>query len=141
MRILIRISCRPPSRSIKRLQAYRALSCTSRVSQDPRLADIGRVIEDEYAVIRNSYETPKNPIILAHGLLGFDELRLAGPSLPGIQYWRGITEALSHKGIEVITAAVPPSGSIEARAAKLGESIAQKAHGKSVNIIAHSMVP
>lgn len=30
-------------------------------------------------------------------------------------------------------------GSIEARVTKLGESIAQKAHGKSVNIIAHSM--
>jgi triacylglycerol lipase len=56
--------------------------------------------------------------------------------LPGIHYWRGITEALHQKGIEVITAAVPPSGSIEARAEKLGESIADQAHGKSVNIIA-----
>lgn len=36
-------------------------------------------------------------------------------------------------------AAVPPSGSIEARAAKLAESISQKAKGKQVNIIAHSM--
>jgi len=36
-------------------------------------------------------------------------------------------------------AAVPPSGSIEARAEKLAESIAQKAKGKHVNIIAHSM--
>jgi hypothetical protein len=43
---------------------------------------------------------------------------------------------LSHNGIEVIVAAVPPSGSIEARAAKLAESIAQKAKGKQVNIIA-----
>jgi triacylglycerol lipase len=34
-------------------------------------------------------------------------------------------------------AAVPPSGSIEARAAKLMESIAQKAKGKQVNIIAY----
>jgi hypothetical protein len=78
----------------------------------------------------------KHTIILAHGLLGFDELRLAGHFLPGLQYWRGITEALSHNGIEVIVAAVPPSGSIEARAAKLAESIAQKAKGKQVNIIA-----
>ncbi|KAK8194364.1 lipase 2 [Zalaria obscura] len=85
-------------------------------------------------------ETPKNPIILAHGLLGFEELHLMpGVKLPGIKYWRGITEALQAKGIEVITATVPPSGSVEARAAKLGETIARKAHGKSVNIIAHSM--
>jgi triacylglycerol lipase len=56
--------------------------------------------------------------------------------LPGIQYWRGITEALAAKDVEVITATVPPSGSIERRAEKLGESIAQKAQGKAVNIIA-----
>ena len=75
-------------------------------------------------------------MILAHGLLGFDELRLAGSALPGIQYWRGIREALQAKGIEVIVATVPPSGSIEARAAKLSEAISQSANGKSVNIIA-----
>lgn len=44
---------------------------------------------------------------------------------------------MSHNGIEVIVAAVPPSGSIEARATKLAESIAQKAKGKQVNIIAY----
>ncbi|KAI9835423.1 MAG: hypothetical protein M1819_002341 [Sarea resinae] len=103
---------------------------------DPRARDIGRAIEDEYAVIRDSYQTPKNPIVLAHGLLGFDELRLAGPLLPGVQYWRGITEALAAKGIEVITASVPASGSIEERAEKLGKDIAKKASGKQVNIIA-----
>lgn len=79
---------------------------------------------------------PKNPIILAHGLFGFDELHIAGPGLPGLHYWRGISDALAAKGVEVITATVPPSGSIEARAARLGESIASKAKGKSVNIIA-----
>ena len=42
-------------------------------------------------------------------------------------------------GIEVITASVPASGSIEERALKLGQDIAGKANGKSVNIIAHSM--
>jgi triacylglycerol lipase len=80
--------------------------------------------------------TPKHPILLAHGLLGFDELHIAGPNLPGIRYWRGITDALAQKNIEVITASVPPSGSIEARGTALGELIAKKAAGKSVNIIA-----
>lgn len=68
--------------------------------------------------------------------MGFDELHLAGPNLPGLHYWRGITEALAKKDIEVITAAVPASGSIEARGAALGKVIAKKATGKSVNIIA-----
>ncbi|XHG09103.1 hypothetical protein AWENTII_012184 [Aspergillus wentii] len=107
---------------------------------DPRLEDLGSVIRDEYEVIRDTYETPKHPVVLAHGLLGFDELRLAGPYLPGVQYWRGIKEALSMKGIEVITATVPPSGSIEARAEELAKDIAIGARGKSVNIVAHSMV-
>ncbi|KAL2841472.1 Alpha/Beta hydrolase protein [Aspergillus pseudodeflectus] len=108
----------------------------SRVSADPRLEDFGKVIRDEYAVVREHYDTPKHPIILAHGLLGFAELRLAGPLLPGVQYWRGIKEALSMKGIEVHTATVPPSASIEMRAEVLEKTIAATARGKEVNIVA-----
>ncbi|KAL2071248.1 hypothetical protein VTL71DRAFT_12483 [Oculimacula yallundae] len=106
---------------------------------DPRINDLGRAIEDDFATIRETYATPKHPIVLAHGLLGFDELRLAGSLLPGVHYWRGITDAMLANGIEVITASVPASGSIEERALKLGQDIAAKANGKSVNIIAHSM--
>ncbi|RJE25835.1 Triacylglycerol lipase [Aspergillus sclerotialis] len=105
-------------------------------SLDPRLADLGKVIRDEYAVIREGYASPKHPIVLAHGLFGFDELRLAGPYLPGVKYWRGIREALEMKGMKVITATVPPSGSIEARAEELARDIAIGAGGKDVNIIA-----
>ena len=126
-------------------------------AEDPRLnEEVGDlVIEDQYAILREKYgklpmskcpnfwflmmskDTPKNPIILAHGLLGFEELNIVPKAVaPGIQYWRGIREALAAKGIEVITATVPPSGSIEARAQKLSEDIHKKAKGKSVNIIA-----
>lgn len=61
--------------------------------------------------------------------------------LPGIHYWRGITEALEANGVEVITAHVPASASIEARAAKLSDDIFKKAAGKSVNIIAYGRDP
>lgn len=71
--------------------------------------------------------------------MGFDELRLGGRVLPGIHYWRGITEAMRANGIEVIIATVPPSASIEDRALRLGQQIAEKANGKKVNIVAHSM--
>lgn len=84
-----------------------------------------------------SSDVPKNPIVLAHGLLGFDELRLAGPYLPGVQYWRGIREALTARGVEVITATVPPSASIEQRAEELARDIEAGAKGKDVNIIAY----
>lgn len=85
-------------------------------------------------------DAPKNPVVLAHGLFGFDTLRVAGRYLPGVQYWRGIREALSMKGVEVITATVPPSGSIEMRAEELANDIAAGARGKNVNIIAYVLV-
>lgn len=52
-----------------------------------------------------------------------------------MRYWRGIKEALTANNIEVITASVPPSASIEERAARLSDDIEKKAGGKSVNII------
>ncbi|KAL8942040.1 MAG: hypothetical protein Q9216_001893 [Gyalolechia sp. 2 TL-2023] len=104
--------------------------------EDANIRNLGRAIVDDFATIRSKYQTPKNPIVLAHGLLGFDELHLAGASLPGIRYWRGIVEAMTKNGIEVITTSVPASSSIEERATKLGADIAAKAGGKSVNIVA-----
>ena len=103
---------------------------------DPRLSNLDHVIEDDFAVLRSTYQAPKHPIILAHGLLGFNELHPVGELLPGVQYWYGITEALAAKGVEVITAAVPPSGRIEARAERLAEAIERQAAGKAVSIIA-----
>ncbi|OBT47207.1 hypothetical protein VE00_03402 [Pseudogymnoascus sp. WSF 3629] len=108
-------------------------------SSDPKINDLERAFEDDFATIREKYATPKYPIVLAHGLMGFDKLKFAGDFIPGVEYWRGIVEALEANGVEVITASVPPSASIEERALKLGQDIAQKANGRSVNIIAHSM--
>lgn len=82
---------------------------------------------------------PKYPIVLAHGLFGFAELKLAGSYLPPIHYWHGIKEALTAHGADVITATVPPSGSIEERAARLRQNILETSHGRPVNIVAHSM--
>lgn len=81
-------------------------------------------------------ESPKNTIVLAHGLLGFDEIKLVGSLFPPIQYWHGIKHALSMKGIKVITTTVPPYDSIENRAKALAENIAAGAEGHDVNIIA-----
>ena len=150
-------SCLSPNRLIFFRYSGRNYRSSTKGLKDvvsPRTAGIGHDILDEYAAIRSSYgkcesppfrpakltilppATPKNPIILSHGLLGFDELSLAGSYFPKVHYWRGITEALRANGIEVITASVPASASIEERAAKLSDDILKKAHGKSVNIIA-----
>lgn len=106
---------------------------------DGQLGDLGKTIEHDFANFRDKYSTPKNPIVLAHGLMGFDELRLVGKLIPGIQYWRGITDAYRQNDILAYTTAVPSTGSIEERAQVLHEQIKAKATGKEVNIIAHSM--
>ena len=77
--------------------------------------------------------------MLAHGLLGFNELQLAGAWMPRIHYWYGIEEALESRGSQVLTTAVPPSASIEERAQTLSDTISQQLPGQKVNIIAHSM--
>ena len=106
-----------------------------------------KLLLDLFLTCTSTAERPENPIVLAHGLLGFDELRFAGNFLPGVQYWRGIKEALEVKGVQVITASVPPSASIETRAEELERDIRnglREVHGiengGKVNIIAHSMV-
>jgi triacylglycerol lipase len=112
---------------------------TEKPTSDAREKDLGRLFEDDFAALRDGYRTPKYPIVLAHGLLGFDELRLAGKFLPRVQYWRGIKEALNTNGIEVITTAVPASASIEQRGIALLRDIKAQAQGKTINIVAHSM--
>ncbi|KAI1822098.1 Alpha/Beta hydrolase protein [Xylaria intraflava] len=106
---------------------------------DPRLGYQENCIQGEYAHIGDHYATPKFPIVLAHGLLGFAELHLTPGWLPPVRYWRGIAEALKANGVHVITTTVPPAGSIEQRAEKLARGIAEAAGSRHVNIIAHSM--
>lgn len=117
----------------------RSLQVSPLLSHASREDALGLRITDTFATIRSGCRAPRNPIVLAHGLLGFDEIHLASNLLPGVHYWRGITEALHGNGASVITASVPASASIEVRARKLGEQVEAQADGASVNIIAHSM--
>ncbi|KAJ9616580.1 lipase 2 [Cladophialophora chaetospira] len=115
-------------------------------NNEESLSDLGHKIVSDYAHLRPKYEIPKLPIVLAHGLLGFDELHLLpGNFLPGIAYWRGIREAYESHGIPCITTAVPRTASISERAQVLMDQISSKlptskdGKGREVNIIAHSM--
>ena len=98
-----------------------------------------RLTAPPYSTTTDNPATPKYPIVLAHGLLGFSELRLA--PLPTIHYWHGIKDALTAQGAVVVTASVPPSSSIAHRAAKLAADIdaADLPANTPVNVIAHSM--
>ncbi|KAM3525288.1 hypothetical protein NHJ13051_004073 [Beauveria bassiana] len=131
----------------RRIHGFRTFCTSRRLGKDPRIPGAGREIIDDFAQLREHYATPKYPIVLAHGLFGFSELRLV-PRLPAVQYWHGIQDALRANGATVFATSVPPSSSIAVRAATLADGIvaAQEAQEKAcasppppVNIIAHSM--
>lgn len=148
---------RYPYRKQPFLLQYRSFTysrCFGR-EHDPRIKALGREISDDYAIIREKYgkfyidsswnfsnsqpETPKYPIVLAHGLFGFAELRLS-PYFPAVEYWHGIRDALTAQGASVITPTVPPSSSIADRAAALRSALEAHAPApEAFTIVAHSM--
>src|ERR1700744_4282817 len=80
-----------------RLQIANQNNQLNRPSYDPNdetsLSSLGQEITSDYAHLRPQYSVPEHRIVLAHGLMGFDELHLLpGNLLPGITYWRGIKE-------------------------------------------------
>jgi len=78
---------------------------------------------------------PRYPIVLAHGLLGFDEIRLAGKRH---DYFRGVRARLAEDGADVHRPRVPPSAGIAARAEQLAAFI-RALPDRRVNVVAHSM--
>ncbi|PWN45325.1 alpha/beta-hydrolase [Ceraceosorus guamensis] len=85
---------------------------------------------------QKTWEIPKHPIVLAHGLFGFSSLAL-GPVT--INYWRGISEMLQKRGTEFIVARVPASATIEERAEALRDIIEKEFPNRDISLIGHSM--
>ncbi|KAG8893210.1 hypothetical protein FRC01_013724, partial [Tulasnella sp. 417] len=80
---------------------------------------------------------PRNPIVLCHGLYGFDVM---GPASFQRQYWSEVLEVLRNKiKADVIVTSVPPTGSIQDRAKVLDEKLRELAKGQEVNFFGHSM--
>lgn len=130
-------------------------------------SDDMQLIKDKFSKLRDHYGVPKYPMVLCHGLLGFDTLTLfEAPTFASshadlekvaenvnragilLNYWHGIAEALTQAGAEVIIARVPPFGSIDQRAERLDALLTEKcANYKKeepnerlkINIIGHSM--
>ncbi|KAF9241090.1 alpha beta-hydrolase [Melanogaster broomeanus] len=82
---------------------------------------------------------PRYPIVLCHGLYGFDVRGPAAfPSLR-LHYWANVLSILKNKlGADVIVTAVP-TGSVASRAENLHRLLQGKARGRGVNLMAHSM--
>jgi triacylglycerol lipase len=78
---------------------------------------------------------PRYPVVLVHGLFGFDEV-VVGKVRHA--YYKGVREVLEQDGHAVQVARLPAAGSIAARAAGLATLVAAS-EAKRVNVIAHSM--
>jgi len=77
------------------------------------------------------------PIVLVHGLLGFDRLRVLG--WPIATYFNGIPEVLTAAGNCVVIPVLSPTGSVAARAAELKAFLDATVPDEPVHLIAHSM--
>nr|WP_298137953.1 triacylglycerol lipase [uncultured Pseudomonas sp.] len=82
----------------------------------------------------SGYTQTKYPVVLAHGMLGFD-------SLLGVDYWYGIPSALRRDGASVYITEVSQLDTSEARGEQLLEQVEEivAISGKAkVNLIGHS---
>ncbi|KAG2187334.1 hypothetical protein INT44_005020 [Umbelopsis vinacea] len=85
------------------------------------------------------YIAPRAPIVLCHGLYGYDKI---GPdAIPSLQihYWSGIDDALAKLGAKVIVTRVPRTAGISTRAQELHTILTATAKDKDINFLAHSM--
>ncbi len=78
---------------------------------------------------------PRYPVVLVHGLFGFDEIRLAGVRHA---YFRGVPARLERSGCDVSLARVARAGTVAVRAEDLAACI-REVDGARVNVVAHSM--
>ena len=77
----------------------------------------------------------RHPVVLAHGMFGFDEIAVAGRRH---RYFRNIAEELVGPGLEFYRPRVAPAAPIAVRAASL-VAILEQLPGERFNVIAHSM--
>nr|CAG8469723.1 5944_t:CDS:2 [Entrophospora candida] len=90
--------------------------------------------------VRPDYSAPKLPIVLCHGLFGFDKLGFETIPYLQLHYWGGVQEALQKLGAKVVVTKVPGTGCIRTRALALQRILESNLHGGcELNLIAHSM--
>jgi triacylglycerol lipase len=77
------------------------------------------------------------PVVLVHGVLGFDEIKLCGWTFA--RYFPGIVDALRKPGNRVLVARLSPTRGVAERAAQLKAFINRHAPHEPVHILAHSM--
>lgn len=79
----------------------------------------------------------RSPLVLVHGLLGFDRLELCGWTIA--RYFSTIPEFLAAAGNRVLIAQLSPTGGVIERAEQLKQFLDREALSEPVHIFAHSM--
>lgn len=79
----------------------------------------------------------RTPIVLVHGLLGFDRLKVAG--LTVANYFPGIVECLEAAGNRVLIPTLSPTGGVADRARQLKAFLDRESAREPVHLLAHSM--
>jgi triacylglycerol lipase len=77
------------------------------------------------------------PVVFAHGLLGFDYLRLGRWRIAC--YWSNLPESVRAAGNRVLLARVSPLGSVRERAQQLKSFLDEHCPNEPVHLFAHSM--
>lgn len=77
------------------------------------------------------------PIVLVHGLFGFDRVAVGNWTLAS--YFPGIAEMLREAGNRVLVPRLSPTGGVADRAAQLKAFLDREAPTEAVHIIAHSL--
>jgi triacylglycerol lipase len=77
------------------------------------------------------------PIVLVHGLLGFDRIDALGTTL--VNYFPGIPELMSEGGNRVLVPRMKPTGSVAERATQLKDFLLKFSPNEPVHLFAHSM--
>ncbi|MEJ7602074.1 MAG: alpha/beta fold hydrolase [Kofleriaceae bacterium] len=75
------------------------------------------------------------PVVLVHGLFGFDRVGVPGAHF---DYWRGIAKHLDTLGCQAHAVKLPPAASVPERAKQLVAAIDALGHDR-IDLIAHSM--
>ncbi len=79
----------------------------------------------------------RTPIVLVHGLLGFDRVVVGGVTLSS--YFPGIIEGLETAGNRVLVPRLSPTGGVADRALQLKAFVDRHSASEPVHLLAHSM--
>jgi triacylglycerol lipase len=79
----------------------------------------------------------RSPLVLVHGLFGFDKIRVGNWTLAS--YFPGIPHFLAAAGNQVLVPRLTPTGGVAERAVQLKEFLDREMRSEPVHILAHSM--